>query len=251
MADPDQIMKQMKDDARKEENDKREAREYELKVQAAERRLRSRMPFGVPFGEFRNDDELRYETFGSANDVVVGDPRRDQDMINLEVEGVEVSPHGNTRTPSQASVYRSSGGKPAVGRTGRDYRFPAKGRMPAAEVTTPDLSEIRTEVRDESGREIPALDRMAALGEFRAALKKAQKELRPMQSSAPEFEEALFRVMREQALRLQIPDAELALSVGELDALSKAAVLGREGAGGGLPVSRLKGTAADYRRNRD
>ena len=44
MADPDQIMKQMKDDARKEENDKREAREYELKVQAAERRLKAGCP---------------------------------------------------------------------------------------------------------------------------------------------------------------------------------------------------------------
>jgi hypothetical protein len=244
MADPDQIMKQMKDDARKEENDKREAREYELKVQAAERRLSSRMPFGVGIGGFR-DNELTYERHG------VGDPRRDQDMINLEVEGVEVSPHGNTRTPSQASVYRSSVRKPVVGRTGRDYRFPSKGRMPAAEVTTPDLSEVRTEVRDESGREIPALDRMAALGEFRDALTKARSELGPMQSYAPEFEEALFRVMREQALRLQIPDAELARSVDELDKLSKAAVLGREGAGVGLPVSRLKGTAADYRRDRD
>ena len=216
--------------------------EEQLRQEIADRKIQSRMPFGG-----RTNVEA-YEGYG------LGEPRLTQEMIDLQVSGVDVAPFGPYRQPDQAQIIDPSHrsiSPSTVGRTGREYRFPSKGRMPAATVTTPNLGEVRTEVRDEFGREIPTRDRMDSLGEFRAALKKAKAELGPMQSYAPEFEDALFRVMREQALRLQIPDAELARSVEDLEQISEAASLGQEGAGEGLPVSRLKGTAADYRRNRN
>lgn len=231
--DPDEIMKRMKDGARAEEIAEREADDYELRVQAAERKIRSRRPF------LGSTNVSSYEHYG------VGDPRLEREMVDLQVSGVDVSPFGPSS--DQTKIKRRSS-QSKIGKTGRDYEFPARGRMPAATVTTPHLYEMSTEVRDESGREIPALNRMYVVQDFRDALQKARAELGPMQSYAPEFEEALFRVMREQALRLKIPDAELAQSVDELDKIAKASVLGVEGAGQSLPISRLKGTEADYRR---
>ena len=99
----------------------------------------------------------------------------------------------------------------------------------------------------EEGRPVAALDRMVALAEFNKRIENAKTKLSGDNDLTPEMEEALFQVMAVEARRLNLADAELARSLKELEVMAEAEAVGIEGAGGVLPVSRLKGTAGDYR----
>lgn len=243
MADPDEMMKRMKDEARAEDEAARKEEDYELRVDAARRKLRKKMPVLFrPIGEGvlpSEDSYMRGHSFV--------DPRVDRDRAVLQASGVETSPEGSqyegVRVYDDNQAFRPT----RVGDTSRRYMFKQRGVMPAAVITTPNLGKIKTEVMTEEGRPVAALDRMVALAEFNKRIENAKTKLSGDNDLTPEMEEALFQVMAVEARRLNLADAELARNLKELEVMAEAEAVGIEGAGGVLPVSRLKGTAGDYR----